>query len=102
MELWNLDHEDKSILFEALLSIIPSPSLVVAMEAMASILKDIWSFTYLHTWDLGLVLVNLFTPKLKKGKIYKPGEPGYNGLWPEFIPPNPETDSRGPCPGLSE
>jgi len=68
---------------------------------MTSILKDLWDFIYLHTWDLGLVFINLLTPKIKKGAVYKEGDPGYNGLWPEFIPPNPEKDSRSPCPALN-
>ncbi|KAF8338988.1 Chloroperoxidase [Cantharellus anzutake] len=68
---------------------------------MATILQDLWNFFYLQTWDTGLVFINLLTPKIKKGAMYKEGQPGYNGLWPEFIPPNPETDSRSPCPGLN-
>ena len=71
-------------------------------QVMASVLKDLWNFTYLSTWDVGLVLINLVTPKLKKDQIYKEGEPGYGGIWPEFIAPNLETDSRSPCPALSE
>ncbi|KAF8338995.1 Chloroperoxidase [Cantharellus anzutake] len=68
---------------------------------MATILKDLWNFFYLQTWDTCLVFINLLAPKIKKGEMYKEGQPGYKGIWPEFIRPNPETDSRSPCPGLN-
>lgn len=60
------------------------------------------SFVTLHTWDLGLFLGNLFTPLLKKGSVVKPGVKGHGGLWPAYVKPNVKTDSRSPCPYLSE
>ncbi len=55
----------------------------------------------LHAWDAALLLGNSLTPQLKRGTVVKPSKPGYKGFWPPFIEPT-ESDSRAPCPGLSE
>jgi hypothetical protein len=43
---------------------------------------------------------NLVLPNKRKGKVIAAGLPGYNGIWPEYIPPK-STDSRSPCPALN-
>lgn len=58
-------------------------------------------FIALQGWDIGLFLGNIFTPQLKKGSVIKPGVAGHGGVWPPFVPPT-ATDSRSPCPYLSE
>ncbi|KAF8343774.1 Chloroperoxidase [Cantharellus anzutake] len=54
----------------------------------------------LYTVDFGYFLGNTFSRKRDARELFKPGQPGYNGIWPEHVPPLP-TDSRAPCPGLN-
>jgi len=46
------------------------------------------------------VLLNLLTPKKKRGSVIGTGLPGEGGIWPQFIAPQ-EGDSRSPCPALN-
>src|SRR5258708_18874961 len=55
-----------------------------------------------RAWDVVFFFSNLFLPELRRDELYKPGMPGYNGIWPQYIRPDPERDSRSPCPGLSK
>jgi len=52
------------------------------------------------TWDFGLEIVNVVTPKRKVGHVTPEGEPGAGGKWPEYIAPK-EGDSRCCCPALN-
>ncbi|KAK7049805.1 hypothetical protein VNI00_005235 [Paramarasmius palmivorus] len=53
-----------------------------------------------YTWDLYLVVVNTVTPSKKTGSVVPEGHPGFQGRWPEYIPPK-EGDSRSACPALN-
>jgi hypothetical protein len=50
--------------------------------------------------DLLLAIGNLLTPKKSLAKIVPEGHPGFEGKWPEYIPPK-VGDSRCSCPGLN-
>lgn len=65
-----------------------------------SILFEGTFFVGLLTWDLSLVLVNLFTFKRKIGSVTPKGHPGEGGVWPEYLPPQ-SGDSRCSCPALN-
>ena len=52
------------------------------------------------TWDFGLEIVNVVTPKRKIGRVTPEGEPGAGGKWPEYIAPK-EGDIRCCCPALN-
>jgi len=54
-----------------------------------------------RVFDVLTWILNHFLPELRREEVYKPGMPGYNGIWPEYIKPDPERDSRSPCPGLN-
>lgn len=51
-------------------------------------------------WDNLLFLLNLVSPKLKKGEVIPKGLPGHHGSWPEYVKPK-EGDSRSACPMLN-
>ena len=55
---------------------------------------------FIVAWDSVLFLLNLFSPKRKVGKVVLPGNPGFGGKWPKYIPPK-DTDSRSACPALN-
>ncbi|KAF8331902.1 putative chloroperoxidase [Cantharellus anzutake] len=62
---------------------------------------SIFRSIFVNAWDVSLFLVNLVSPDLKPNEVYKPGMPGYGGIWPQYIKPDPQKDSRSPCPGLN-
>ena len=55
---------------------------------------------YILTWDVGLSVINLFTPNLKPGHVVPEGHPGAGGSWPEYVAPK-DGDSRCSCPALN-
>lgn len=50
--------------------------------------------------DSLIFTANLILPLKAKGSVVVKGNPGYGGIWPEFVAPT-ESDSRSPCPYLS-
>jgi hypothetical protein len=60
------------------------------------LLKNLWVFA----GDFVLEVINVFTPKRKKGDVTPYGSPGARGKWPQYVPPR-EGDSRSACPGLN-
>jgi len=54
----------------------------------------------LLVWDIGLTLYNTFAPALPVDRVVPEGHPGFQGKWPEYIPPGPG-DSRSSCPMLN-
>ena len=55
---------------------------------------------YVFSWDSGIFLPNLVSPKLKHGEVVPKGAPGHNLTWPEYVSPK-EGDSRSACPMLN-
>lgn len=66
-----------------------------------STLKGLVGFLALISVDAIIFTGNLLLPQIKKGTVVAPGKPGYKGIWPEFVAPNSNFDSRSPCPYLS-
>ncbi|KAF8313788.1 Cloroperoxidase [Clavulina sp. PMI_390] len=83
------------ILTVIILLIIKSPPKIF------SSLKTFLSLALLLLLDFAVFLINCITPPKPKGKVVARGDPGYQGFWPEFVPPNPDYDSRSPCPYLN-
>jgi len=81
------------------LGVLKGPYLLIS--TLISIVTTLTTITLLNGWDLILFLTNLIAPRKRKGTVVAAGDPGYQGLWPEFQPPNPNFDSRSPCPYLS-
>ncbi|TFK75585.1 Cloroperoxidase [Pluteus cervinus] len=63
-------------------------------------LKKLLSSIFLIFWDVSLNIGNLLTPKRRAGFVIPKGHPGFEGKWPEFIPPQ-DGDSRCSCPALN-
>jgi len=83
----------------AVWSTIRLPPLIILALLKAPI--GLAVFLSLGLWDFSLFLLNMFTPYLAKGTVVKEGKPGYQGIWPAFVPPDENNDSRAPCPGLN-
>src|ERR1700733_7953291 len=81
------------------LGVLKGPYLLIS--TLFSIVTTLTTITLLNGWDLILFLINLIAPRKRKGTVVAAGDPGYQGLWPEFQPHNPNFDSRSPCPYLS-
>jgi len=81
------------------LGVLKGPYLLISK--LISIVTTLTAITFLNGYDLILFLINLIVPRKRKGAVVAAGDPGYEGLWPEFQPPNPNFDSRSPCPYLS-
>ncbi|KAJ5622995.1 hypothetical protein N7490_011600 [Penicillium lividum] len=47
------------------------------------------------------VIANIFRPSRRVGSVVPPGHPGHGGIWPKFVPPTNEKESRSPCPALN-
>ena len=77
----------------------PTPQFQPAMFIVTPVLRAIQNVA-VFTWDFGLEIVNVVTPKRKVGHVTPEGEPGAGGNWPEYIPPK-EGDSRCCCPALN-
>ncbi|KAG8922363.1 hypothetical protein FRC00_007523 [Tulasnella sp. 408] len=54
----------------------------------------------LHARDTVYTFLALLLPKRPVGRVIKKGDPGFDGLWPQYCAPR-EGDSRSPCPGLN-
>ncbi|KAJ7732777.1 Chloroperoxidase [Mycena maculata] len=65
-------------------------------SSAGKVLEDIPIFV----WDAWLALVNLVLPNKKVGTVVPHGNPGFEGKWPDFVPPK-EGDSRSCCPALN-
>lgn len=66
------------------------------MFILFKIFHDIAFFT----WDVSLSVINLVTPNRREGHVTPKGHLGFEGHWPEFVPPA-EGDSRCSCPALN-
>ncbi|KAI0089396.1 chloroperoxidase-like protein [Irpex rosettiformis] len=51
-------------------------------------------------WDTSLAVINLLAPNRPANRVVPAGHPGFNGEWPEYVPPK-EGDSRCSCPALN-
>lgn len=74
---------------------------VLLVKALLSTVKTLTTLVVLNTIDFVFFLINILTPLKPKGTVVAPGDPGHQGIWPEFKPSNPNFDSRSPCPYLS-
>ncbi|KAI0672349.1 chloroperoxidase-like protein [Trametes maxima] len=54
----------------------------------------------LFVWDILLTLYNHVVPRRPVGRVVQEGHPGFNGQWPEYVPPA-TGDSRCSCPALN-
>ncbi|KAF8313782.1 Cloroperoxidase [Clavulina sp. PMI_390] len=87
------------LLTVAILFIIKAPGKIIS--SLFAAIKTILSLTFITALDLILFIINCVTPQKPKGSVVAIGNPGYGGIWPEFVPPNPNFDSRSPCPYLN-
>ncbi|KAI0356957.1 chloroperoxidase-like protein [Trametes cingulata] len=69
-------------------------------QGLATTVKEILIHIGVILWDLLLTLYNHITPRRAVGHVVQAGIPGFNGKWPEYIPPK-EGDSRCSCPALN-
>jgi hypothetical protein len=88
-----------SVLEIVALAVLKTPWFLIS--SLFGAIKTILGLVFITAWDSIILFVNLFTPELKRGTIVKPGQPGYQGIWPKFVEPT-DSDSRSPCPYLSE
>ncbi|KIO33537.1 hypothetical protein M407DRAFT_231607 [Tulasnella calospora MUT 4182] len=59
-----------------------------------------WFVFTLHARDAYYTVLALLLPKRRVGRVIKKGDPGFDGMWPQYCAPR-EGDSRSPCPGLN-
>ncbi|KAF8313787.1 chloroperoxidase-like protein [Clavulina sp. PMI_390] len=71
------------------------------ITGLFTVIKTVLALTALNILDFILFVINCVTPLKPKGTIVALGNPGYRGIWPEFVPPNANFDSRSPCPYLN-
>ena len=81
------------------LTLLKGPFLL--LSTLISTVTTLATITILNLVDFTFFLINLITPRKAKATVVANGDPGYQGIWPEFQPPNPNFDSRSPCPYLS-
>lgn len=89
----------KTILTISGLLIIKGPPKLLSVTF--STLKALAILSAVNVLDLTTFVANCLTPRRRKGAVVKKGVPGYKGIWPQYVKPNPEVDSRGPCPYIN-